>query len=458
MLWAFAITLGSAVAPAAVFGFMHVLLMVAAIGLSVIVFAKPSEVIAAGPLFLFASSILLPYASRFDYSVSYWEMYYWAAGVLLITFAAVLRVGPVRVFRDASANAFLIASIASTWLALTEGVEPTYIVRQLFGIVLLVTYFGLARAVGEKPLFTRRVLLFAMICLGCFVVYYAAVFPQYGFHKETGTNGSQAAIFGTILAIEGIRNKRLYTLLSALALLAIPALLFMRRDLVTFVIACLLAFGLAIPTATKRRAVQIVGLSIAVVCSSGAVADSISQRFALRESAFLPAGAQDASSVVARANEFTDALQSLLRHPVMGSGLGNELEFDSGTSIGIMRSSYIDNGWAYLANKMGFVGIVTFGWFLLRTVKRSRADAAFGGCVLSASLFLMFMEPVFFHFTTAPLLGVLCGFLARHPRNAESRVCMYARYAPKPLASFKDRPGVYNGEDGVPFDLSLRAS
>ncbi len=79
---------------AALFGGMAFLMMALAAGLAMIVWVRPEEAPGAGILFLFASSVLLPYSARLDIDApSTGEMYYWAAGVFLITVAAVARLG-----------------------------------------------------------------------------------------------------------------------------------------------------------------------------------------------------------------------------------------------------------------------------------------------------------------------------------------------------------------------------
>src|SRR5215468_6527073 len=73
---------------AALFGGTPWLLMAFAIGTAAIVYRRPEEGPSAGMLFLFGAAIVLPYGSRFDFTVQSTEMYYWAAGLFIITAAA----------------------------------------------------------------------------------------------------------------------------------------------------------------------------------------------------------------------------------------------------------------------------------------------------------------------------------------------------------------------------------
>src|ERR1700676_5071211 len=83
---------------ALLFGKMAFLMLFLAAGLAAIVWGRPQEAPGAAILFLFAVSILLPSASRDDNTLEAWEMYYWAVGLLIITIAAVTRLGLRRVF------------------------------------------------------------------------------------------------------------------------------------------------------------------------------------------------------------------------------------------------------------------------------------------------------------------------------------------------------------------------
>jgi hypothetical protein len=63
---------------------------------------------------------------------------------------------------------------------------------------------------------------------------------------------------------------------------------------------------------------------------------------------------------------------------------------------------------------MGLLGVASFLWFIFTVVKRIQGNsAALSACVLSMLLLVMFTEPVFFQFTTTPLLGVVLGLLYR---------------------------------------------
>jgi len=113
---AFWIGLLSLVPVAALAGGMASLMMVLAVALAVRVWLRPEEATPAGALFLIACNVLLPTSARYDWSwrdYKPWEMYYWAAGLLVITLAAVARIGIRVLLRvPASVKAFVLVAIA----------------------------------------------------------------------------------------------------------------------------------------------------------------------------------------------------------------------------------------------------------------------------------------------------------------------------------------------------------
>src|SRR5713226_2743575 len=74
---------------------MAVLLSATALVLAARVYSRPRSVIFVGPLFLITANVLLPAHARFaDWGLEgQWEMYVWAAGILLITLAPIPKLG-----------------------------------------------------------------------------------------------------------------------------------------------------------------------------------------------------------------------------------------------------------------------------------------------------------------------------------------------------------------------------
>jgi hypothetical protein len=376
-------------------------------------------------LFLFAAQILLPFPARFPgQSSDTSPMYYWAVGLLIITVAAVVRVGPRGVFAvPLPAKVFLGVALASAVHAEAQGAATSYVIRQFYGTLLLVVYLGIASHVGDEQLLLRRARTFGALCGLSFLVYYLAVFQEYGFHREMGSNGAQASMLAILLVIASLNARKLSWVLGALLILLLPVLLFMRRDLVAFLVALLIALAVKSRTWKLRLAYCFLAALIALPGLYPPVAESVGEQ--LKQAPIIgeviPPTTENAASLYDRAIQAGVALNALRTHPWLGEGLGAGFEFES-VVHGSVETVYIDSGWAYLFEKMGLVGAAAFLWLLITIfIRFSKESLGLTACLLSALLVTMFSEPVFFHFTTAPFLGTFSGLLlARkdHPREA----------------------------------------
>jgi hypothetical protein len=400
---------------AAPVGGMPFLVMALAAGLAVYVLRHPEEAPGAGLLFLFAAGILLPHSARFQEEIRGTpQMYFWATGLLIITIAAVIRLGLCRVFDvPLSGKAFLGAALASAIYAEVQGAPTSYVVRQFYGVLLLIVYLGIALHAGDEGLLLRRARTFGVLCALCFVVYYVAVFGEYGFHRETGTNGAQASMFAILLVIAGLNARKLVWVLSALVLLLVPALLFMRRDMVAFLVALPIALALRSRVRKLRLAYCCLAALLALPGLFPQLAQSVGEQLEQTPiiGEVLPPSTQDATSLYARALQAEAALNVLRTRPWLGEGLGSAFQWES--PFGFAEDPYyVDSGWGYLFQKMGLLGAAAFLWLLITIFTGfSRESVGLTACLLSAALVIMFSEPVFFHFTTAPFLGAFAGLL-----------------------------------------------
>lgn len=418
-------------------GCMAYFLVVIAFCLAAIVYKRPQEGVGAGILFLFGASIVLPYASRFDFTVASTEMYYWAAGLLVITSAAVLSIGVRRVFSiPLSAKVFLGLAFASAFYALTHGAATSYVVRQFYGVLLLILYFGIALHAGEEDLLVRRTATFGVLCAVLFFIYYASVFAEYGFHKEMGFNGTQASFLAIVLFLKAIERRNALWATGGMALLGVPALIFMRKDILTFLMALAIALGMKLKSKMLRAACVVLVVLIAVTALFPPVTQIVSEKIdtlaIIRD--ILPSGTEDATSLYERSLQLGVALEAVRSHPFLGEGLGSAFQWESPT-FGLMEVGYVDNGWGYLIQKMGLLGAGAFLWFLV-TVFRSTSRKSIGlsACLLSAAIVTMFSEPVFLHFTTSPFLGTFAGLLVARKR-AESATTPLAAQTEKRVSS-----------------------
>lgn len=404
---------------AAVLGGMPWLLIAFALGIAVIVYRRPQEGPSAGMLFLFGAAIVLPYGSRFDFTLPSSEMYFWAAGLLIITAAAVLRVGLRRVFEiPLSAKVFLGVAFLSALYGESHGAATSYVIRQFYGVLLLVLYFGIALQVGDGQLLVRRTASFGVLCALLFFIYYAAVFAEYGFHKEMGFNGTQASFLAIILFMTAVERRNVFWGIGGLVLLGVPLLIFMRKDILTFLMALAIAFSMKL----KSKMIRLVCFALIGMIVLTSVYPPVTEIVSERIKAvgiigdLLPAGSEDAVSLYERSLQLGVAFIAVQSHPWLGEGLGSAFQWESPT-FGLMEVGYVDSGWGYLLQKMGLLGAAAFLWFLVTVFRSiSQKSIALSACLLAAAAVTMFSEPVFLHFTTAPFLGTFAGLLLARQR------------------------------------------
>lgn len=399
----------------ALFGGMKYLLLLLAIGLAVIVWNRPEEAPSAGMLFLFASGIVLPYGARFDIYGSIWEMYYWAAGLLLITTAALLRIGIKRIWAiPLPAKVFFLVAVIASAYGMAHGASTSYVLRQLYGALLLVAYLAIAMQTGDQPLLQRRILHFGVMSAICFLVYYVAVFNQYGFHKEMGFVGEQAAFLAAFLCIAGIEQRKRSMVIGALIILLIPALTFTRRDILTFLMALLILFVMSSRSTAARMAGYAATALVALSSLYPPVTEVVAEKLLTVPivGSLIPEGGRDASSLLGRVAQLSVSLETVRTHPWFGGGMGGELDVADPTTGEVITSVFEDNGWGYLLQKMGLIGTAAFLWLLFAILQCSSSSSkALTACLISATVVTMFSQPAFLHFTTSPYMGTYAGLL-----------------------------------------------
>ena len=412
MFWVFIVSL---LLVATAFGGMQYFVIALAFGLGVIVWMRPQEAIGAGALYLFACHVVFPTAARFDsLAESAWEMYYWAVGLLIITAAAVARIGLRRVLTvPLSAKVFLAVAFAAAVYGEAHGAATSYVLRQLYGVLLLIVYFGIALHAGEEELLLRRIRTFGVLFAFCFFAYYIAVFETYGFHKEIGFNGTQAALLAVFLFITGLERRRYTWIFGGLALFLVPVLIFQRGDVLMFLMALPVALALKLQSIKVRllcfSAIALVALTATVPPVAQYVGGQLAKVPVLGET--LPEGLFAADTLADRTVQLAAAASTVQAHPLLGAGLGSFLGFES-SGLGYEETGYVDSGWGYILQKMGFLGLAAFVWFLATVMRgMSREALALSACLLAATLVRMFSQPVFLHFTTAPFIGAFAGML-----------------------------------------------
>ncbi len=412
MFWIFFVSL---LLVATAFGGMQYFVIALALGLAVIVWMRPQEAAGAGMLYLFACHVIFPSAVRFGtLAGSAWEMYYWAAGLLIITAAAVARLGLRRVLTvPLSAKVFLAVAFAAAVYGETRGAATSYVFRQFYGVLLLIVYLGIALHAGEEELLLRRIRTFGVLIAFCCFAYYIAVFRVYGFHKEIGFNGAQAALLAIVLFVAGLERGRFSWVLGAIALLFVPILLFLRSNVLTFLVALPIALAIKL----KSKKLSLLCWSAAVLMALPSILPPLAQavmdemrKVPVIENV-LPAGVQDADTLYERWLQLAETVSTVQAHPFLGEGLGSDFEWESPT-LGFLRGGYVDSGWGYLLQKMGLLGAAAFLWFLVTILRSiSRESAGLSACLLATTIVTLFSQPSFFHFTTTPFIGTFAGIL-----------------------------------------------
>ena len=388
-------------------------LMAVAVGLALLIWFHPQEAAPAGILFMFLGSVVLPVPRGDAPAQTPLEMYYWACGLLIITGAGVARLGS-RVFQiPTSAKTFLAVGVLAAIYGLAQGISLGYVLRQVYGILLLIAYLTIAVHFGSESLLVRRLQTYGFVCALVFFTYYLAVFAKYGIEKQLNPAGPGAALLATVLLTSGLNNRKLGRVAVALILMVVPALLLARSAFLTPLVAALLVVALG---ATSRAVklfffVGAIGLGLVglVPAIANNIGDSIST--ALGPNSAVPLEIFHADTLVGRVMQLASALTTLRAHPLLGAGLGSNFEwFEPG--FGWMEAAFVDNGWAYLLAKTGMVGLVSFLWFLGTVSRRiSKQTAALSACFLTITLVTMFSQACYFHFTQAPLTGTIVGLL-----------------------------------------------
>ena len=405
-------------------GEMSVIVTIVALALAALVWQRPQEAPGVAMLYLFGCNVLFPSSARFDATQSTIQMYYWAVGLLVITLAAIMRLGLLRVSSVPwSARVFLVVAFAAALYGRAHGAATSYVIRQFYGALLLVAYMGISLHVGNLSLLVRRVSAFGVLCAFAFYVYFAGEFAERGFHREMTTVGSQAAMMAVILLIFGLEHRKLSWLIGSVALILVPSLIFQRRDVLTF----LLALPLTLAVTVRSKGLRFLCYGIVAFLLLPGFLPPVAQWVGevIQKAPYigkvLPEGGADSDTLLERDIQLGAALETVQTHPVLGAGLGGDIEWLSPVD-GLYDGAYVDNGWAYLLQKMGLLGVLAFLWFSITLARNfSRELLAPSICLVCVLLMTMFSEPIFFHFTTAPFAGSFAGLIfAGSTRNVDS--------------------------------------
>jgi hypothetical protein len=415
------------VSLAGLLGGMQYLIVGLALGLAILILRKPDEAVPSAWLFMLAAMILLPSEARLRFiDLKYdqvWQMYFWAAGSLIVALAGLYSVGISSALRaPAAVKAFFVIALASSVYGFVEGNAPSYVIRQLYGSILFVFYFIIAWAAGDEDLLFRRMKAYGAVLALALFVYYASVFSQFGFHKEDTSITTQMGLIASFLFAKGLVEKRTSWFVASSIVFGASLLFFMRHVLLTFLFA--VAISLAVRSARRIQRIFYFLIAALILLPSifpfGAqvVLDQLEKLPAIYT--LLPQGTTDTTSLVSRNLELVTAAGTLLKSPILGAGMGSQLAWED-PAMGSIEQAYVDNGWAYVMLKMGCLGILTFCWLLFTILRAtSHQSLAVSISLLAILLIAMFSEPICFQFTTSPIAGALLGLLyaQKYPRRS----------------------------------------
>jgi len=374
------------------------------------------------------------------------EFFYWGIGVALITAGLLLsavfsRSVDWRLLRDRARTApslamaaLLLVMIASTVYGLAAGDRPFIVWRQLFGCVLLPSYFFLAialfRAPSDVDRWLRRVSW--VIALGSvwYVEHLSLVsFARGVYYREQSPLVSYGGAVAVVAWVELIERRRASVWLQSLAqlVICILAILLMgnRTALGSFLGAIAIITALIV---WKRRGLALaLAVCLAPICVGVApyVFDrALAGRGLVSQIAgrFIFALDED-QSYQGRVAQTAVVMNMVNRQPILGAGMGSENSFVMPGEQHRLKVASVDNGWGFLLLKMGYVGLAVFLALVAAVLKAGLSGlACIGKSMLRAdrlsvlgvfvyALISFVSGPIFFHFSVAPFFGVFLGAL-----------------------------------------------
>jgi hypothetical protein len=288
-----------------------------------------------------------------------------------------------------------------------------------------VSYFVVAWVVGHEELLFRRLKTFGVLVALAFFVYYASAFGEWGIHKEDTSLPVQFGMVATLLFVKAAVEKHPSWIAPSAVIFTASFLLFMRHILLTFFFASALALGIL--TVSRLRKVFFYGVAALILLPSvfpfGAqyVLDVLEKDFHTVYE-LMPEGTHDTRTLMDRNVELFTSGVLLLQHPAFGTGMGSDFGWTrpdvDDPEYAYVQKHFVDNGWAYIAVKMGGFGILAFGWVLIGILRcLSRESLTISISLLAILLITMWSEPVCFQFTMSPIAGALAGLLyaKKHP-------------------------------------------
>jgi len=372
------------------------------------------------------------------------EFFYWGIGVALITAGLVIatlfsprvdwRIVRRRV-RTAPCLAMIALSLvmaASTVYGLGQGNRSFIVWRQLFGCVLLPTYFFLGVALFRAPLDVDRWLRRVTWVIALGSVWYVErlsliSLSRGAYYREQSPLVAYGGAIAVVAWVELIERRGISLWLQSLSqlVLCILAILLMgnRAAFGSFLAAVAVITAMIV---WRRRGLALVlavcllpiGVGVApyffdsVLASRGLVGQ-IAARFIFVLS--------DDQSYQGRVAQTAVVMNMVDRQPVLGAGMGSENSFVMPGEQHRLKVASVDNGWGFLLLKMGYLGLAVFLALVAALLQigvsglaNTRNAILRAGRLSALGVFIYALVsfvggPIFFHFSVAPFFGAFLG-------------------------------------------------
>lgn len=433
-VWAALLTLGGLLFTAALLlgGPLYAVIAIGVLAMP-FVFRKPQTAVWGATVYMLLVTGLVPqeYGSA-DNPYLAPQLYAWAVGLFLITLPMALSLPWRQLFARSchrkaplALTLFLLSIAAASVQGLRLGVTVSYVSRQAYGALLFCLYFWAAvHFTNHKDAIEKsmRRIKFVGLAVGLItIIYWIGIEHDFAhFKMDLATYETTLAAYctGEFLCARELWS-RLVLGVEILIFFSHPVL-FHSRGAVGFCgIVMLLGAGMLLLPSRKAKVLVLAGVLMFLLL---AIKTNI---FApLRELVPDIGGAADVipedvisdPSFYSRIDQWITAIRTLQTHPILGTGLGSELEyFDPATNTWGYRA-IVDPGYAYLISKFGLLGIGAL-FSLLFSIGRSSGWPARDG--MHVGFFLIFIFSILYmidgsimlHFLTSAWIGTVFGFL-----------------------------------------------
>ncbi|HTS13127.1 MAG TPA: O-antigen ligase family protein [Candidatus Limnocylindrales bacterium] len=380
------------------------------------------------------------------------EFFFWGAGVALITAglcgAALLSSGTswplvrkrMTSWPSLAMWAMLIMIVGAAANGLFLGNQPFAVVRQLFGCLLLPTYYFIALVILRSSDQVARWLVRSSWAVALGAAWYvlkllSASMARGVYYREQSPLTGYAGVIG-VVAFAGILEQRnLWRKATAFVQASICSTAIVLMGNRAALASLTIAAGLLVIVCVRRRGWLATTLATIVVASAIAgafyygnrfldnrgIGGDIARRFIIKVS--------DDRSFQGRMAQMDAVMDVIRKRPVLGAGMGSETVFVA-PEEGRLRLTSVDNGWGYVMLKTGLLGLAIFVAFLalilresLRNLLRStpgtlRSNSLALLGLLLFGLVVFWSGPSLLHFTSAGFFGTA---LAATSVLAESR-------------------------------------